>query len=609
MPGEQRLESEPRPSGSDFPVYAPGHQAVTLLPMENNSLSIQGEGGEFPRRFVPVDADLGSWSRIEPLLKALLARDVSAREGLEDWLLDVSELQACLYEEGAKRYIAMTCDTEDPEKEKAHLHFVEKIKPNLQHYNDQLNRMFHDAPARDDLDPKRYQVYSRSIANEIDLFRQENVPLQTEDEKLGQKYQKVCGAMTVAFEGEEYPLPQMQKFLEVTDRVRREKAWTLTAGRYLDDRDEIDTLLDKSIRVRDKIGRNAGFGNYRDYIHQAKDRFDYTPEDCTTYHDAIEAEIVPLLRTITDKRRDTLGLARLRPWDLNVDAEGREPLRPFETGKELATGCLDIFREIDPELGGYFEMMIEKDLLDLESRKGKAPGGYARTLPEARYPFIFMNAIGTDRDLFVLLHEGGHAFHAFECRRDDLLEYRHAGMEISEVASMSMELFAFRFLERFYSGEDAERSRRSALEGIIRVLPWIAQVDAFQHWLYLHPEHSHEEREIEWLQLKNRFAVTEVDWTGHEDAERLAWHRQLHIFLCPFYYIEYGIAQIGALGLWLKAEQDLPSTIRDYRRALALGGSRPLPELFETAGIRFAFDREVIAPLAQKLREELEIQE
>ncbi len=559
---------------------------------------------EFPRGFVPAQADLGDWNEIKPLLVALDERDLSTVADLEAWLLDFSEVQACLYEEGSRREIAMTRQTDDAEIERAHLVFIEEIKPKLKPYWDRLNRKFLDTPARKELDPHRYAVFARALENEVRLFREENVPLETEDDRLRQKYEKTCGGMTVIFQGEEKTLPQMRKYLEETDRALRQSAWETVAGRYLQDREALDTLYDQMIEVRHQIARNAGFENFRDYQHQALGRFDYTPGHCLQFHEAVEKEIVPLTHRIVQQRRRDLGLETLRPWDLQVDPKGRPPLRPFEEGTRLSQGCRRIFYQVDPELGSQFESMESQGLLDLLSRKGKAPGGYQANLDEIRLPFIFMNAAGTDSDLFTLLHEGGHAFHTFASRLDPLVFYRSAPIEFCEVASMGMELLSLPHIGEFYTPEEVSRSRESHLQDILQTLAWIATIDAFQHWVYLHPGHRHEERRAKWLEIRKRFGPP-VDWTGYEEAHQHLWHRQLHLFTHPFYYIEYGIAQLGALQLWLRARQEKAVAVRDYRQALALGGSQPLPYLFSTAGLRFALDRETVAPLAGNVAEEL----
>ncbi|HOE96682.1 MAG TPA: M3 family oligoendopeptidase [Candidatus Sumerlaeota bacterium] len=564
-------------------------------------------GEEFPRDFTRHVTDLGDWSQLEPLFDDLASqiRMIELPEHLRQWLRRQSELDAVIDEEYARRYIAMTCQTDDKEREAAYLHYVENILPKIKPWHDKIARLYLECPAREALDRDWLRVHDRALQNQVELYREENIPLQTEDQKLGNEYQKISGAMTVMWEGEEKTLQQMAVYTEDADRAVRERAWRLVAERRLADRDAINAVFAKLIDLRTRMARNAGFANFRDYQHRAYNRFDYTPEDCLTFHRAIEQEVVPRLAAQRRVRREKLKLERLRPWDLSVDVDGKAPLKPFSAAEDLAQRCGAIFADLGPTLAAQFQKMRDLGLLDLESRKGKAPGGYQYTLEEVRLPFIFMNAAGTHRDVETLLHEGGHAFHAFAARDQEILTYRSAPIEFCEVASMAMELFGMKHIERFYPDEgDARRARRRHLEQILSIFPWIATVDAFQHWIYLNPEHTVAEREAEWLRLEERFDP-EIDWSGLDAELRNQWQRQLHIFLHPFYYVEYGIAQLGALQIWLKFRREPRKALEDYLNGLALGGSRPLPELFAAAGIRFDFSAATLAPVMQAIEEEL----
>ncbi|MGC9328373.1 MAG: M3 family oligoendopeptidase, partial [Candidatus Hinthialibacter sp.] len=405
-----------------------------------------------------------------------------------------------------------------------------------------------------------------------------------------QAYQKLCGAMTVEFDGREQTMPQMAKYQEETDRARRREAWELTANRRLQDRASMDDIFNQLVQRRRQMARNAGCDTFVDYAFRMYHRFDYTPADCLRFHETVESCIMPVVHANDERRREVMNLDALRPWDMAVDPLGRPPLRPFEEASELAEKVERILRHIEPELAEQFWMMHQNGELDLESRKGKAPGGYQYTLDEVRRPFIFMNAAGLHRDVETLLHESGHAFHALACRNDPLLPYRESPIEFAEVASMAMELFGARYYEEFYSAADAARARRRHLESVIDVLAWIARIDAFQHWIYTHPAHTAQERTAYWLELDERFGAR-LDWSGCEAVRESLWQRQLHLFCHPFYYIEYGIAQLGALQLWRIFQQDEAEAVRGYRRALALGGAKPLPQLFEAAGARFDFSQ------------------
>jgi oligoendopeptidase F len=559
-----------------------------------------------PRRFVPSQVDLGDWRQIETLFDTLETRASSCRVAadLEKWILDWSELSAALDEESSKRYIAMTCHTDNSQAEAAYLHFVENIEPQLKGRHFKLASIYVQHSIRDQLPRERYGVFDRDTRLQVELFREENVPLETEEAKLSQQYQKLSGGLTVRFRDQERTLVQMSRFLEETDRSLRQESWELVAKRRLQEADRFEEIFDELVGLRQRIAANAGFANYRDYAFRRLGRFDYTPEDCFRFHQAVEAEVMPALLELQAARKRQLGVERLRPWDLSVDPLSRPPLRPFTEVSQMVTRTQKIFDRLDPGLADGFQTMQTLHLLDLANRKGKAPGGYQSTLAEARVPFIFMNAVGLQRDVDTILHEAGHAFHALATREEDLYAYRGAPTEFCEVASMSMELFGHEGLEEFYPHAEADRARRVHLEGIVSILPWIAIIDAFQHWVYTHPNHTREERRAAWYELMDRFGGA-VDWAGYEAERGSLWHRQLHIFIHAFYYIEYGIAQMGALQVWVNARRDRVAALKAYKTALALGGSRPLPELFQAAGCRFDFRRETLAPLVAQIRQEL----
>jgi oligoendopeptidase F len=572
---------------------------MSLLPFENLP-------PHKPRRFVPPRIDLGDWAQIAPMFDRLEARapQCATATNLEYWLLDWSELNAALDEESSRRYIAMTCHTDDAEAEKAFLHFVEHVEPQVKPRQFNLARLYVAHPVRSQLPPRRFAVFDRDTKVQVELFRPENVPLETEEAKLSQEYQKLSGSLTVQFRGEEKTLVQMGRYLEETDRPLRQEAWELVASRRLQEAEKFEAIFDQLVKLREQIARNAGFANYRDYAFRKMGRFDYTPAHCEQFHAAIEAEIMPVVRELQAERKCQLKVGTLRPWDAAVDPLGRPPLRPFEQAQTMVSKTQGIFDRLDRDLAAGFRRMQDLHLLDLANRKGKAPGGYQSTLAESRAPFIFMNAVGLQRDVETILHEAGHAFHALATREEDLHAYRSAPIEFCEVASMSMELLGSEFLDEFYPAPEANRARLAHLEGIVTIFPWIATVDAFQHWIYSHPGHARTERTKAWLELMDRFGG-DADWTGYDAARANLWHRQLHIFIHAFYYIEYGIAQLGALQVWANSKRSKPAALADYKKALALGGSRPLPELFAAAGCKFDFSRETMAPLVAMVRGEL----
>ena len=577
-----------------------------MNPVSNNKLAdLRRPSNEFPREFVPINIDLADWDSIEPLYKDLHQRIIATANDLEEWLIDQSELNSVLSEEGARRYVAMTCSTDDENIRKEYLHFLEKIEPQIKVWGNKLDHKLLKDSNLASLDKDRYLVLIRDTRNSHEIFREENVPLETEIAKLSQEYQSIQGAMTVEFQGKEQTMQQMEVFQENQDRAIRKQAWEASSGRRLPDAEKLDELFDKMTGLRHQVAQNAGFSCFTDYRFRELGRFDYTSGDCLKFHDAVEKVVLPVYNRILDERKTVLGLETLRPWDLRVDIYNRPPLKPFSQSAELHSGCQRIFNQVDGQLGTEFSKMIENGLLDLDSRKGKAPGGYQVGLQEVRLPFIFMNAVGLDRDIYTLLHEGGHAFHLFEAREEPLIHYRHGPMEFCEVASMSMELIASNYLNEFYSAAENARSRKRHLEQLVSLFPMVAMIDAFQHWIYSHPFHTRKERTEQWLLLLKRFGG-DIDYSGYENTQNILWQRILHIFEVPFYFIEYGIAQMGALQVWRNSRSDLKKAIVDYRGGLALGGSKPLPELFATANIKFDFSEETLKPLMEDIDDELE---
>lgn len=553
---------------------------------------------------IPANLDATSWDQLAPLYQQLVDRPLSDAAQLEKLILDRSELDAAAEEAQANLYIAMTCHTDDEARRSAFLGFVQTVEPHLRTVGAQLDRKTIDSPFAAQLDAARYETYLRSLRQEARLFREANVPLQTEATTFDQEYSHLCGAMTVTFDGKEQTMPQMGRYLESTDRAVREGSWCAVAARRLRDRDEIDAIFDKLVAVRHRMARNAGFDNFRDYQHEKLQRFDYKPSDCRKFHEAIESTCVPLMKELHRERAEALGLKSLRPWDLKVDIRGREPLRPFTDTTQLVERTSRAFHRMDAELGAMFDSMRTGECLDLETRKGKAPGGYQYQRQKSRTPFIFMNAAGLQRDLITMVHEAGHAFHSLLSKHDPLLAYRGSPIEFAEVASMSMELLTFPQLDEFYTPEQGARARRDLLEGLAALLPWVASIDAFQHWVYTNPGHSRAERSAAWLSINDRFGGG-IDWSGHEDALAAQWQRQLHLFGSPFYYVEYGIAQLGALQMWRQSRRDPKAALTNYKRALSMGGSKPLPELFSCAGLKFDFGPETVRGLMDEVQSEL----
>ena len=557
-----------------------------------------------PRSYAPSNLDATSFAALEPHYRELLGRAIASADHLEQLILDRSDLDAVVSECTANLYIATTRNTEDKKAEAAYLSFVRDVDPKLKPLSSELDKKIATSPHADALPKARYEVLLRGMRVDIELFREANIPLETELAELDQKYNQTIGRMTVEFDGATRTMPQMGRYLEENDRAVREKAWRAMNERRLQDRDAIDEIYDTMLALRHQIALNAGFPNFRDFQHRRFKRFDYSPADCMKMHDAIEAHLVPIQRRLDAERARDLALSPLRPWDLSVDVKGRKPLRPFENAQQLVDGCSRMFHAMGGGLGEMFDTMRAGDCLDLDSRPGKAPGGYQYQRQYSRQPFIFMNAAGMHRDLVTMVHEAGHAFHSILSKEDPLLEYRSSPTEFAEVASMSMELLTLPYHGEFYSSDDCRRALRERLERFPTIMTWIATIDAFQHWIYTNPGHTRTQRTEAWRALMKRFGNA-VAWDGCEDARDAQWQRQLHLFGMPFYYIEYGIAETGAIQMWLNSRRDQAKALADYRSGLALGGSRPLPELFRAAGLRFELSSGLMKELATEVEGEL----
>ena len=545
------------------------------------------------------------WGELSRLYGELAGRDLGSLPDLERWLADESELDAYTYEQRTIRYINSTRQTDNPDFTLAYERYTEELEPRLKVAKFGLLQKYAASQFRGSLPRDTYGLEDLRRKSALLIFRPENVELERTESTLAQKYQRTVAAMTVNYRGQERTLQQMSKFYEEPERRVREEAWRMADQRALADRSALDVIYDQMVKLRDEEARNAGFDNYRDYIFVKKDRFDYTPSDCIGFHRAVEEYLVPLSREIDMERRERLGVDTLRPWDLRVDPGGLQPLSPFEDATGLVRGAAKVVDQIDRKLSSYFRRMSELELLDLESRKGKAPGGYQEELTEVKLPFIFMNAAKRDNDVRTLLHECGHSFHTF-LMRDEGLPYFNGGanlpLEFAEVASISMEIISGEHYEgTFYDAQDARRSNKEEAVGNVKLFTWVATIDAFQHWVYTHPDHSHEERAKAWVDTFNRFSGIE-SYEGLESSRAYRWQRQLHLFEVPFYYIEYGIALTGALGIWARYRRDRREAIESYKDALSLGASRSLPELFSAAGLEWDLGPRALNRLADELR-------
>jgi len=569
----------------------------------NASADIQ----KIPKKYLPENLVVSDWETIEPYLKDLLERPIHSKEELEKWLKDMSELEAVINEDFCWRQIKMTCDTTDKKLEESFNFFCTQIQPKIQPYAFELNKKLVHAPFINELDKDKYFTYLRSIRKSIELFREENIPIQSELSVLQQHYGMISGKMTIVVNGKEYTLQQASKFLESHDRNLREEVYRKVNERRLQDKDELNNLFNQLIQKRNQEALNAGFENYRDYKFKQLGRFDYTKEDCFRFHDSVKQHVLPLANKIYANKKQKLKLEDLRPWDVEAEPEGTKPLAPFETGIELLNKTIGCFTRLRPFFGDCLRQMNSMKHLDLESRNGKAPGGYNMPLAESGAPFIFMNAAGQMHDVTTMIHEGGHAVQSFLTHSLELNAFKEYPMEIAEVASMAMELFSMDYWDVFFdNNEDLKRAKEHQLERVITIFPWIAIVDKFQHWIYENPTHTVDERSKRWTEIFYEFSGDVINYSGLEKYVENGWQKQLHLFEVPFYYIEYGIAQLGAIGLWMQYKKNPDQALDNYMKALSLGATKTLPELYNTAGLSFDFSSENIKSLMNFVNDEME---
>lgn len=557
--------------------------------------------------FLPEHFSLTDWATLEPYFIQLQNREINSSEDLEQWLKDMSEMEAFISEDACWRQVRMTCDTENKTLEEAFNFFFMEIQPKIQPYADILNKKLVECPFTKGLDQEKYFTYLRSVRKSIDLFREANIPLQAEAAVLQQQYGTIAGKMMIEHDGQEYTLQQAGKFLESEDRNIRETVYKKISERRLVDKEPLNELFSKLIALRHQVALNAGFSNYRDYKFAEMGRFDYTPASCFQFHEAVKKEVVPLVNQIYQEQQQRLGLDTMRPWDTEAEPAGIEPLRPFTDGRDLLDKSIKCLDALNPFFGDCLRKMDALNHLDLDSRKGKAPGGYNMPLAESGAPFIFMNAASQMSDLTTMVHEGGHAIHSFLAHGLELTGFKEYPTEMAEVASMSMELFTMDHWDVFFDNEEEmKRAKRHQLERVITIFPWIATIDKFQHWVYENPSHTVEERKENWLRILNEFATTAIDYSGLEAFRSYNWQRQLHLFEVPFYYIEYGIAQLGAIGMWKQYRDNPEKALENYMKGLSLGGTKTLPELYAAAGIDFDFSPEKISELMIFVKNELE---
>ena len=558
--------------------------------------------------FIPNPFVVQSKDDVMPIFESLLKRDIENPQDFVRFLQDVSDLESALSEDMAWRYIKMTCDTQNKDHETSYLTFVQEIQPHLSPMEDLLNRKIVDSPFAESLRllNEGNEIYLRGLKGAVEIFREENIPIQSELATLAQEYSSIQGNMSIEWEGQTITLQQASNILMQTDRQKREQVWHLMQKRRSEDTDKLNELFNKMVQLRHQLAVNAGFENFRDYMFKAMDRYDYDVEACKDFHRSVETAVVPMLKSLMLDRKAKMRLASLKPWDTAVDPLGREPLKPFHGGAQLLEKGIDCLERVDPYFGECLKTMKSNNLLDLDSRLGKAPGGYNYPLAKTNMPFIFMNASGNLRDVETLVHEAGHAIHSFQMAPLTLNAYKNTPSEVAELASMSMELLTMNTWDAYFDDKNLlNRAKSEQLEGILGTLPWIAQVDAFQHWIYENPTHNDAERTAKWLELCSRYGSGEVDYTDLETALENSWHKQLHIFEVPFYYVEYGFAQLGAVGVWKNYITIGQAAIGDYKAFLKLGNTKSIPNIYETAGVKFEFSESYISDLMQFVQVEL----
>ncbi len=559
------------------------------------------------RKFLPENFKLENWDSLKSYYQNLSDRNISSMPELMSWLADRSEIDSLVSEDMGWRYIRMTCDTANKDFADAYSLFITDISPQLAPVSNELDKKLLESPFLAELDKGDYKIFIRGLRKSVEIYRDENIPLYTRIQTEEQEFNTLAGEMTITHNGNELTLQQAASLLKETDREMREHIWRSISSRRAEDKEKLDDLFSRLCVLRHQVAKNAGFDNFRDYMFAALGRFDYTPEDCFSFHEAIRTQILPLSNYLDKDRKEKLKLDPLRPWDMEVDPSGLQGLKPFNGGVELMDKAIENFYKIDPFLGECLDILKQMNHVDLESRKGKAPGGYNYPLAEIGVPFIFMNSADTLRDVITMVHEGGHAVHSLVTRDLEYSAFKDTPSEVAELASMSMELIAMEHWDVFIEDkEQLRRARRQTLEKVISVMPWIATIDAFQHWIYTNPGHTTEQRTEAWKKIHSAYSNPEIDYSGLENAFNTSWQKQMHLYQVPFYYIEYGMAQLGAIAMWKSYKEDPKATIKNYLAALKLGYTRSISEIYETAGIKFDFSSDYVSELSNFIKQELE---
>ncbi len=558
------------------------------------------------RNFVPNDLDTNSWAALEPYFFQLENKSIQTLPELQQWLKDWSELETVVSENARWLYVHTTLDTVNVDARNALINMYQHIQPQLSTWDNKLAKKFVASPAIDELDKNLFHTTIRKVKKGLELFREENVALNSQQVMLQSKFGEITGAQSIQYNGQEITLQQAGVYQRSSNRAQREEVFKLVNNRLQQDSESLDTLLTELIALRHKIATNAGYQNFIEYRFDELGRFDYTPEDCLRFHEAAKDVIVPLMAAMNEEKRQKLGLDVMRPWDMNAESGGEAPLSPSTSGEDLLEKTIACFRELDPYFAERIEIMREMKYLDLESRLNKSPGGYNMTMPEIGVPFIFMNSANSEHDLITMVHEGGHAIHTFLSHPLELYAFKEITSEIAEVASMSMELMTMDYWHIFYNKpEELKRAKKNHLQYILGILSRTCMGDSFQFWLYSNPNHTVEQRRQKWAELNKQFTGSNADWSGYENVLATGYQRILHFYEVPFYYIEYAFAELGAIAVWKNFKNNPKQAVEDYKKALSLGFTAPIPVFYETAGAKFDFSKEYVAELAQFVQEEL----
>jgi len=552
------------------------------------------------RSYLPESLVIDGWAALEPHFEDLLHRPLDSVEELKKWVADLSELEAVLSEETGWRYIRMNIDTTNAEYAEAFNMLVTEVDPKAATYADSYNKRLLESPFLSSLTTEGYAIYLRALRKQVEMYRENNIPLSTALNQLQQRYGVIIGGMAVEHNGQTMTVQMAMNLLKDTDREERKAVYEKVVAVRLAKAEELDTLFNELVALRHQMALNADYANFRDFKLDALGRFDYGVAECRDFHASIAKACVPLCNAIDADRKRSLGVDVLRPYDLDVDPEGRVGLQPFANDEQLIERTITCFDRIRPAYGEYLRVMRQMGHLDLASRLGKAPGGFNYPLYETGVPFIFMNSVGNVRDLVTMVHEGGHAVHSFLSRDLEITSFKSLPSEVAELASMGMELISLDHWDVFFDDEaELNRAKKEHLSKIISVLPWVATVDSFQHWVYENPTHTVAERDAQWTTILNQFGSSVVDPSGYEVAHEKMWQKQMHIYEVPFYYIEYAIAQLGAIALWRNYRADPNKALDSYEAALKLGYTRPIGDIYATAGLRFDFSSAYVQELMQ----------